>query len=1273
MDPWRHTMASPIVPNSTRGGFTPPSTDIRKGSAPGRPTRKGSALPQTPMGSVGTTRKGRNATHDAQRQVSKAGSGGGAIFGALGGGRLRRLGAGLALLAGMSAAVPAHADYVRLDQGRPVVVESELTAPIQQTGVEFEPGRAEEYPLFKIFWDSDTPGTSHRGVDGLTPEGVGHLLEYARTHDLDGTRLASASDRAGPIQVTAGHSALIRFMLEDPRHSAFITQEAVPLLRAGFNLPEVEIGANPNHAPVDAGEVRVCSDAEWWGSQGINGWAIRNFANSISEEYRLGTRVDRYENVPLETRKYEMTCLLYQFGRALNAWDDTALATGDRIKHQVQEELLDAFFKLPVFDERRFGADARALLQFFATDFNGSGMGLAQAIAKGFEPNDFPTEFRAADNRSSPTRLSMSTSNLASGMVALDRIRVADGRDPAAVELKSFPSLGYMVGEPSGHHKITFNEASPPLDRLNYGKMIQVGSQADGFANDARLGELPVKPGFTFPIDAITATGQAVEANSTTRLHVVRADNGRPLDVEVVIHEEDGEPAHWSLQFSDPVAGQSVPASEVVGLLKTPSGRVLGDGHANQTLETGYWGQCDDNGGSDQLFGRFPDLPRDFIGQTDRQVYIRVGGELVAIPKDDARDLVYMDLPGIGGTQNPVDGGYRFGYDPTEVRWQRGTTIYTNFGELVGFTPSPFTQTNHRFVDEDVLRIHNTPSEPILGSLRLEGQTIDAAQVRFIMNQGDEVRVIYQSGTNFISKSGVPITDLSHLDWSAAELGSDPDAANPGRKRAAEDVQPGETLQMQYEKFGLAELDVTASQFLRANPDVLARPAQSMLPNEKLALPEVTLSIAADGNTVAEQLAAFEAVGANKIARANQDALAAIVIPQLEVGATVHLRVGDGDVQHEVVEGDTWASVLAAHATPEHDAASIDAATREARPSFFRTWDRVALPEGASVELKIPAHQVEVGGEAPRTIAQALDRSELAPFGYTLAAVQESNAAVAERPAGWVKSGENLVVPERFLSFSADVPFSGEFQMNLTTGKNITFRADEVDYIQGETPHDVRFSHYVSFVQRAEGVYVNEGSLARGISNARKWIDSIETYVTQGADRPAFSGSADLVGIRGPLERQPGDKMVFQAGLGGANKVFAGWMQIDERTGRVLNEGFTYGEPDFVWGAHDVRLNWHAPSTYIGSAMDPQYRIALFVNGVPDLRNQTEEGLKIAERLNLPSNWTSYIVSDADVEAHVEAERAAAAAAAEREAPGESETPTEPQDAPRDDTSPHPG
>ncbi|MEQ8976278.1 MAG: hypothetical protein RL846_00030, partial [Deltaproteobacteria bacterium] len=74
--------------------------------------------------------------------------------------------------------------------------------------------------------------------------------------------------------------------------------------------------------------------------------------------------------------------------------------------------------------------------------------------------------------------------------------------------------------------------------------------------------------------------------------------------------------------------------------------------------------------------------------------------------------------------------------------------------------------------------------------------------------------------------------------------------------------------------------------------------------------------------------------------------------------------------------------------------------------------------------------------------------------------------------------------------------------------------------------------------------------------------------------------------------------------------------------------------------------------------------------GVPDLRHQTEEGLQIAERLNLPSNWSSYLVSDADVEAHVEAERAAAAAAAaEREA----ETPTEPQDAPRDDTSPHPG
>lgn len=1225
-----------------------------------KPKRTEPVERRTPEPRLGApqTKRGENFVRNAQRQGQKSGSGFGAILGALGGRRLRQLGAGATLLVGASM-VPgiATADYVRLDQARPQIVESATNPSVVDTSVPFEVGHLQSYPLFQMFYDSDVPGTAHREVDALTPEGVGHLLEYARTHDLDGSLRASPPPKNGPISVTAGHQALIRHLIEDARYAGLITQEAIPYLRAAFNLPDVQVPASVRHAPVDAGEVRLCSDAEWWGTKIDTSWPIQNLPRMLTTEYGLGTAVGFYEAKPLEQRKYEMTCLFYQFGRALNAHDDfTGFAGVPEIKHQLQDELLDALFQLPVFDERRFGNEARELRQFFATDFNGSGMGLAQAIAKGFEPNDFPTSFQAADNRQSPVRLSMSTGNLSAEMRALDAIRVADGRDPQAVAIKSLPSLGYMVGEPSGHDKITFDESKPPLDRLNYGKMIQVGTVAGGFANDVRLSELPVLRGFTFPIDAITGTGWAVEANASTRMEIVRASNQQRLDVFVEIQQNDqGEPISWSLRFEDPQAGQSVPASEVIGLLKNSAGRLLGDGLANKSLETGYWGLCDDNGGADQLFGRFPDLPRDFNGQANDRVFIRLQGGLHSIGESDARGLVYMDLPGIGGTQVPRDGGFRFGYDASEIRWQRGTTTYTNFGELIGFTPSPFTQSTHEFISGDTIRITNSAAEPILGQLRLEGSygpiSIEAGLIRQVIDLGDRVRVISQNGANLVSQDGKPLTDLGRLDWSQASIGMDPDSKTPGRQQTVERFEAGDSLQTQFEKLGLAEQHITMPQFLRANPTVLDRPAQTILPGEVLRLPETQIVVTGSGGTVADLLAPYEAAGVNKVGNANRDALSALTVPVLETGATISLKVGDDTVQHTVADGETWETILLAHATDTISAADIEGATRASFKTQFNRWDAVTLPVGANLTLTVPSFNVNVGGDAPQTLAQAMDRTDLAIFQFSRPQIEEANAEVMARPAAWVKSGENLIVPERFLSFTVEQPFVGDFFMHRTDGVDITVRADEVQYIQGETPHDLRFSHYVSFVQRAEGIYVNEGSLGRGIANSRKWIDSIQSYVTHGEDRPAFSGDAPLLGIRGPLVRQDGDKLVFQAGMAGDTSVFAGWMQVDEATGRVLNEGFTYGEPDFVWGVHGVKLDWNARSTYIGSAMDPDYRIALFVNGVPDLRNQTEEGLAMAERLNLPSNWRSYIVTEDEVKAHLDAEAAAAAAAAAQSGP----------------------
>lgn len=1184
-----------------------------------------------------------------QQQGRRSGSGFGSVLGGFGVGRMVKTGAVVALMA--LTAGPAMADYVRLDQAQPQVVESQdvrpnVTASTAASEAAFDANQLKNYGMFKLFWESDVEGTAQQGVWSLSPEGAGHLLEYARTHNLDGEDRASPSDRAGPIDVTAGHQALVEYLLTSEYYSAFISQEAIPILRAGFDLPEVQVAAQPQHEPVDHGEVRIATDAQWWGSKGIQGWAIRNLPSAMATEYQYGSRVGRYDGAAstIEQKKYELASLLNQFATALNRWDDLALVPKDQIKHQLQDQMLDTFFKLPVLQGN--GEEAQQLRRFFATDFNGSGMGLAQAIVKGFDGNSFPTEFPNASGRGSPVTMSLSTSNLRDAITTLDRILEVGGWTPGAIALKDKPAINYMVGEESGHGTKSFNERNPPLDKLNYGKMLMVGSPGEGFRQDPRLRDVLAKSGFSFPIDAITATGQAVIAGPGTELHVHRASDKQRLSVEVQIQEEDGEAKSYTLVFKDS-AGEVVEPKDVVGLLKR-YGRTLGDGHANQSLETGYWGRCDDNTGANNIFGRFGHLPKDFVGQRDGTVYLRVNGNIIGVPQKQARELVYMDLPGIGQTENPVNAGYRFGYDPSEISWSRGGWDYKNFGVIEGFNPSPFTQSHHRFVSGDMLRIDNTPQHPMQGSLRLtvgsNTQTVDATHVQFIMQRGEQIKVTHgEPGKNYVySKTGTSLTDVSSIDWSQARPVFMDDNDAPGRKVSTGTVEAGTTIQAWFESQNLAEEGITLADLLRANPEIGERKADSVTTGEDVKIPELKVAVTADGETLDKLFTRYAELTGDTIGdlqRANADALAKLTTPVLEVGQVITLKVGEESVQHTVAEGETYQSILDAHATDTVSAADIDTALRASTKSLFTDWAKVTIPQGTELSITLPENSIE--SESTQTLSQFLAGSSLGELGVTVEKLREANPGVGGRVAGFVKSDEQIKVPELAVAFGEDNPFIGDFKMRRTDGEDIVVRADEVNYMVGETPHDVRFTHYLRFVQKSEGVFGNEGSLTRSISNARKWIDDVAMYTTRGADRPDWAGDKPLRGIQGPLERQAGDKMVFAAGTGknsynnGRTTTFVGWYQVDESTGRVLNEGFISGEPDFLWGIHDTKLNWHAESTYIGRMMKPDIRLGLFINAYPELRNQGEKADEIAEALNLPSNWRSYIVTDEQVEAHV--------------------------------------
>jgi hypothetical protein len=1141
----------------------------------------------------------------------------------------------------VSALMPnsARADYVRVQNGAAqLVTAAEKPSAILSRTLsepEFERSKLETYEMFKMFWASDLPGTSQHGVWALDARGVAHLLEYAMTHTLDGRPIPGPSSTDGPIAFTEGHQQLILHLLEDTYYRAFITQEAVPLLRAAFNLPQAEVQVQPGSAPVDAGEARVCPQSEWWGTD-FSRSAIRDLPRSLRVEYDLGLAAGRYSapGQTLEQKQYELTCLLHQMGSSLNQYDDLALPQKDRIKYQVQNQILDAFFALPVLDPARNGEEARQLRAFFARDYNGSGMGLAQALSKGFDPNDFPTDFPQANGRSAPTTLSMDTSNLRSAMTILDQIRAANGLSPTAISTKDLPSLNYMVGQPSGHYKIGFDESSPPIDKLNYGRLLQVGSRETGFANDPRTETLPPTSGFTFPIDAVTVTGAAVIARYGTTLEIYRAsDINERLDVEVVIKNgPDDQPQSWSLKFTDR-NGQEVAPKDVVGLLKQ-GGRILGDGKANASLNTGYWGRCDDNTGLGIAFARYKDLPNELVSPVagDGRIFIRAGTTLVPVDRMQARDLVYMDLPGIAGTAYPSNVGYRFGESASMLRWHRGGILYTNYGMIDGFDPSPYTQSNHEWVRGDVIRITNSAAKPVLGTIRIGNGSrtmyIPAGDVRSIAQLPDgRVRVEYRynGGYSYNSSDRTSTTTgklLTDVDLSGAKLGSDPAMWRESFTIGATDTT---TLRRWYEK-NVAPTGVTYELFRELNASIVDR----LVKGEAIVIPELVIPADSGGGsrrtvqTIATQLGLNGGL---------LDALTTISEPKLAVGRTVRVPTPTGTITRKIREGDSISSLIK-RAFARHERLTkerlfeLRAQFRALNPGLYKRIDQLKLPAGPIV---LPSHRYGVQGGT----LSAMHRNDgFSALGLSL----EQLRALNPREDAPLVAYDSVSVPLKGVLFDPSHPVRGDFFMRRTDGVEIVVRADEVDFIEGETPNDVRFTAALNFIQRSKGVFGIEADLSRGISNHRSWVGKMVLFETRGGDRPEWAGQAPLRGIQGPLVRTPGDKIVFAAALADKSTVLSGWYQVDEGTGRILNEGFIYGEPDFYWGIIDKPLNWLAPSTYIGSPMVPEYRVALFVNGVPDLRNQTPEGERIARELNLPPNWRSYIVSDEELEAFLEPE-----------------------------------
>lgn len=213
---------------------------------------------------------------------------------------------------------------------------------------------------------------------------------------------------------------------------------------------------------------------------------------------------------------------------------------------------------------------------------------------------------------------------------------------------------------------------------------------------------------------------------------------------------------------------------------------------------------------------------------------------------------------------------------------------------------------------------------------------------------------------------------------------------------------------------------------------------------------------------------------------------------------------------------------------------------------------------------------------------------------------------------------------KKVLTQTEDFPIRGGFNVQTNTGER-RVEASEVSSIVGETQKDLRISQLIVWTTQNEGMFAFDASAGIVVSNGPRWMNKVDLREETGDARPDWAPSGPLTGIRGELQRQEGDKIVFARALYAYNpdaepssELFEGWYQVG-KDGQILNEGFTSGQPDFGWSAMGP-LDWTASSSF-NKFMDPDMRVALLVNGVQNLDEEE------AKRLNLPSNWKSLRVA----------------------------------------------
>ncbi|MEE2902720.1 MAG: hypothetical protein VYC39_10330, partial [Myxococcota bacterium] len=166
-----------------------------------------------------------------------------------------------------------------------------------------------------------------------------------------------------------------------------------------------------------------------------------------------------------------------------------------------------------------------------------------------------------------------------------------------------------------------------------------------------------------------------------------------------------------------------------------------------------------------------------------------------------------------------------------------------------------------------------------------------------------------------------------------------------------------------------------------------------------------------------------------------------------------------------------------------------------------------------------------------------------------------------------------------------DFPIRGEVEISTSYGKDLRVSTSDISNIIGETQQDMRISQYTTWVSQNKGMYATDASLGIVVSNGMRWVNKIDIDVQTGDERPPGAPKVELKGIEGPMKRQAGDKLLwingryaYRANSDANSSNFRGWVQVN-KTGRIINEGFVAGAPDFGWSATGP-LDWNAKSSF---------------------------------------------------------------------------------------------